>query len=1228
VPATVSFTNQTPGDGSAVWDFGDGITSTQNNPSHTYNREGNFMVTLTVTNAAGCSETIRKAAFIQVQKPQLNITGLPASGCAPLTISPIAGVLTAHTITSWLWNFGDGATSILATPSHTYTATGTYTVKLVYTTLAGCTDSVIITDAVRTGTKPKAAFTLTPKDACAFQGVSFTDNSTGPRTGWFWTFGDGGTSTSQNPLYQYNDTGWFHVQLVVFNNTCPDTLRILNAVHIKPPIAHFNVQNDCDARYKKKFTDVSIGATSWLWAFGDGATSTQTSPVHTYSATGVYAVTLTVSNGECSHTYTRAIKVIDEQPALYSPDTVICRKGLATFTSAGINTANILSWQWYFGDGATDTTRSVATHSYSAAGTYPVRLIITDILGCKDTATLLVKVYGPVAGFSVPATVSCLAKNLITFTDLSVPDAAHPIIKWRWSYGDGTIDSSGVKPYRHSYTGAGNYTVSLIVKDDYGCTDTATKPAAILISQPKADFFSGDTITCTGKPITFTNTSTGNNPQYIWTFGDATTSNAVHPTHNYGSIGTYSISLFATDQYGCKDSITKKDYINVSYPKAAFTVSDSISTCPPMLVNFFHTSTDYTSLTWNFGDGTSSTLDSPSHFYTQPGIYTATLTVSGPGGCTDAATKRIQIKGPSGSFTYTPIAGCKPLTVDFVATSKNNATYTWDFADGNVMVTADSTISHTYTYAGEFIPKLILTDAGGCRVPITGTEVIKVTGVTAGFTMRTTSFCNDGTVQFTNTTVSNDFIASYKWNFGDGSTSTAQHPSHHYTAPGIYTVSLKVTSQYGCQDSLKLIDTVKVYANPAIAISDEPSGCTPVTVTFRGLVLTGDVSKFKWQWNFGNSKTDSLQNPAAQVYTVANAYSVAARVTDDHGCTASAAAVINAYPVPVTDAGANVFICRGSFAQLSATGADTYSWTADASLSCTSCARPLAAPTDSTKYFVTGTTQFGCSSFDSVMVRVHQPFTLQVGPGDTVCSGSTVRLQASGTDKYTWIPSTTVADAASGTTTANPTITTVYKVIAMDNFNCFTDTGYVPIKVWQYPKVDAGPDKTVTIGTSFLLQPKYSTDIVDYQWTNPLQTLNCINCPAPTVNTKGAQNTYAIKVKNEGGCVSVDEITVYAICNGGNLFIPNTFSPNTDGKNDKFYPRGNGLSNIKSLRSYDRWGEAVFIGTHFNANNPAAGWDGTYKGKPLPPDVYVYTCEVVCMNNEVLIYNGNVTLLK
>ena len=1226
-PATVSFTNQTIGGSSVVWDFGDSTTSTAANPIHTYATAGNYTVSLTVTNAMGCSDTVKKTAFIQIEKPQVLLNGLPRSGCAPITIQPTTTILSNHVINGYQWHFGDGTTSTSATPTHTYNSTGIYTVTLVYTTTSGCTDSVVMAGAVKVGTKPHALFAVNPTNVCAYYPITFTDNSTGTANEWFWQFGDGGTSSQQNPVHQYSDTGYFNVQLIVYNNSCPDTLRILNAVHIKPPIANFVVSGNCTNKYTKTFSDYSIGATSWYWSFGDGTTSTQQNPVHTYAAKGAYRVVLSVSNDTCQHSAAMTVMVVDEKAA-FTGDSLLCRNATASFHATGINPAYVTSWRWSFGDGVDSTTVTSATHIYTASGTYYPQLIITDVLGCHDTADGSIKVFGPVAKFGVSAGVSCFYQNSTTFTDTSTSDGTHPIVKWSWNYGDGAVDSSGVRPSVHSYAASGNYTVSLLVKDAFGCADTLTKSAGVLIVQPKADFYSLDTLNCTGKATAFINTSTGDNLQSQWTFGDGASSTVISPVHNYTSVGTYTVKLLVTDQYGCKDSLTRPDYINISYPKAKFAVSDSFSTCPPLLVNFSHQSSDYTSLSWDFGDGTSSTLDSPSHFYTAAGTFTATLTVKGPGGCTDVASQQIIIKGPSGSFSYAPLTGCKPLTVNFTGIAKNIVTYTWDFADGNIAVVTDSLISHTYINAGDFLPKLILTDAGGCSVPIFGLDTVKVTGLTAGYTLSASTFCSNGTAQFTNTTVGNDLITSYAWNFGDGSTSTAQHPSHYYAAPGIYPISLTVASQSGCLDSLINIDTVKVYPNPDVFISHNISGCVPLTVQLQGNVTAGNTATLKWLWDLGNGQSDVQQNPSQQVYTVANAYNITALATDENGCKDTATAVVNAYPIPKVDAGADLFICRGSFAQLMATGAATYSWNASPSLSCTACASPLAAPTDSTQYVVTGTSAFGCVAVDSITVRVHQPFTLQVGPGDTVCAGSTVHLRATGADAYTWIPSTAVSNPSAGITTATPMTTTNYTVAARDNYNCFTDTASVYIKVWQYPTVDAGADQTVSIGSTLTLTPKYSTDIIAYQWSNPMQTLSCTACPSPTVQTKVVQNTYSIEVINSGGCKAKDEITIYAICNGGNLFIPNTFSPNGDGKNDVFYIRGSGIRKVKSLRLYDRWGEIVYTVENADANDVSAGWNGTYKGAPLPPDVYVYTCEVVCMNNEILIYNGNVTLLK
>jgi gliding motility-associated-like protein len=153
-----------------------------------------------------------------------------------------------------------------------------------------------------------------------------------------------------------------------------------------------------------------------------------------------------------------------------------------------------------------------------------------------------------------------------------------------------------------------------------------------------------------------------------------------------------------------------------------------------------------------------------------------------------------------------------------------------------------------------------------------------------------------------------------------------------------------------------------------------------------------------------------------------------------------------------------------------------------------------------------------------------------------------------------------------------------------------------------------------------------SPDITKWKWY-PAKDLSCADCPQPVVTAK--ENTvYKAEAKNEGGCAATDEVTVSVICNDGNVFIPNTFSPNNDGMNEVFYPRGKGITSIKNMKIFNRWGELVYEKSNFSANDAAAGWNGSYKGSILTPDVYVYIVDVVCYNSTVFTLKGNVTLIR
>ena len=138
-----------------------------------------------------------------------------------------------------------------------------------------------------------------------------------------------------------------------------------------------------------------------------------------------------------------------------------------------------------------------------------------------------------------------------------------------------------------------------------------------------------------------------------------------------------------------------------------------------------------------------------------------------------------------------------------------------------------------------------------------------------------------------------------------------------------------------------------------------------------------------------------------------------------------------------------------------------------------------------------------------------------------------------------------------------------------------------------------------------------------------------VSSATPSITVKpNLETQYKVSVQNQGGCTASSLVTIYVLCDGANVFIPNTFSPNADGSNDVFYPRGTGLFTIKQARIFDRWGQEVFARYNFKANDATLGWDGTFKSQKMNTDVYVYMIEIQCDNNSTLIYKGNIALIK
>ncbi len=1077
-PLTVNFQDLSTGGATAwQWDFGDGNVSSLQNPSHTYTAYGSFTVTLVVTNGFGCTDTIVKPDTIQIRRAAITVLGLPVRGCIPFTIFPVPLINSVDAVTSYQWDFGDGGTSLLATPAHTYTIQGTYNVRLIITTSTGCTDTLLIPAAVRVGSKPVANFSAAPTPVCARQPVQFTDLSV-PADEWLWDFGDGSTSTMQHPNHVYNDTGYFTIRLIAYNNGCPDTMVRTNYIYVLPPIARFFSTPDCLNRLRFIFTDVSIAPLTWDWNFGDGSpNSTVQNPVHIFPSLGTYNVTLIVTNGSCADTIINTINAVSENPDFMADRLADCHDATITFAAININATNIVNYLWDFGDGfSMNTSSPAAVHTYTASGNYTVSLTITDINGCTNAFTKnnYIRINGPVANFNATNVSGC--ENLsTTFNDLSVTDGINAITNWQWNFGDGVIQNFSGPPFQHIYNTVGTFSVQLVVTDILGCKDSITLTNLITITDPVPNFVSADTLTCAGAPVTFTNISTPAGFSSQWYFGDGGTSTLTSPVYTYAASGLYDVKLTVTDAFGCSDSITKTAYIRVENPVAGFTVNDSLSSCLPFEVNFTNTSQFYVSSAWDFGPGEgNSTVTDPVHYYSIPGTYPVKLVVTNPGGCKDSIIKNILVYDTVGArVNYLPISGCKPLDVNFnTFTPGQMASYFWDFGDGNTLSTTTPNVSHVYTSFGNFLPSVIMEDPTGCLIPLQGIDTVYISGADANFGIDSSIFCDFATVTFTDSTTFNDPIAFYSWSFGDGGVSAQQSPVHQYNSPGLYSVQLIVETQLGCRDTLTKPNLISVVQRPLIDINGDSVICVNSSLIHAGIFLQPDTSIVTWQWNFPNGNVSTLQNPPPQTYSVAGTFVVTSIATNSTGCKDTTLQTILVNPLPV--------------------------------------------------------------------VTMPGQMTVQTG----------------------------------------------------------------------FP---------VTIPAT------YSPNTVNWIWS-PSTGLSCANCPTPEAGPH-FNTIYQVYFTDDNGCSNLGEIEVIVICKNANLFVPNTFTPNGDGSNDIFYPRGKGLERVKHLRVFNRWGEVVFEKRDFPVNDASSGWNGMYKGNKPKADVYVYQIEVFCDNGDIIRLNGNIALI-
>jgi gliding motility-associated-like protein len=332
---------------------------------------------------------------------------------------------------------------------------------------------------------------------------------------------------------------------------------------------------------------------------------------------------------------------------------------------------------------------------------------------------------------------------------------------------------------------------------------------------------------------------------------------------------------------------------------------------------------------------------------------------------------------------------------------------------------------------------------------------------------------------------------------------------------------------------------------------------------------------------------------------------------------------VHALPNVVVDP-ASPFLCQNSSMTLTASGASTYVWSPATGLDRADIAAPVASPMVSTVYQILGTDDAGCQNTASVKVAVVSKENVTVMPDSiSVCDKETVQLVAKGADIYYWLEDVTGSDAP-GVVTARPTASGIYTVIGRDIHECFTDTALIRVTVLPVPTVDGGPDVEVLAGNPVLLAATGSADVTEWKWT-PADYLSCTDCSQPISSPKKPEE-YIVMVKNAVGCMAKDTVEAKILCVELNVRIPDAFSPNGDGKNDRFVVLG--IGEVKHLVIYDRWGSKVWERSNFYPADASSCWDGTVHGQPGPVGAYVYYVEMECPTGGVFGRRGTVVLVR
>lgn len=690
--------------------------------------------TVSLTTVTGCPGPTLTYSLTAYPKPLANFTINQANPCATSVLFTDNSSVASGSIVSYQWDTGNGGSSTAQSYTQNY-AIGSCSVNLVCTSDMGCKDTIQKPLSV----SPAPTIAFSGSNVCAGANSVFTNNSgiaSGSIVSYSWQFGDGSTSSQNQPQHAYAGQGTYNVTLTAISDkNCPGSGTQTVSVFPLPTVA-FSAANVCDGTSMNfnNASSVPVGSiTNYLWDFTSDGTpdNTTQSPSNLYASAGSYTAQLTaITDHNCIGTHTVLVTVYPNPVAQFTLSNV-CEGIAMTFTNQStIASGAIGSWHWGMGDN-TIATQQNPQHLYSTYGNYYVTLTATSDHNCVASVSEPAVVY-PRPNVLFQSTSACL-NQATQFTNQS-SIAAGTIAKWRWDFdNNGVIDDSvNVNP-SYVYPSAGTMQSRLEALSNSNCASHLINP--VIVHYNPAALFTAPS-TCMPDNTPFTNLSVSSDgviTSYQWDFnGDNITDNVQqNPVYNFAMLGTHPVKLEVQTQYGCTNTIVKSVYVNPK-PVVQFSAQNNIG-CPSLCVNFNNASSigagQIATYQWLFGDNSSPVFSqNASHCY-GTGHYNVTLKAISDSGCVSNLSLPNLVTVypvPVADFSIDP--GEVDITtpqihVDNKATGASSVNYT--FNDGTTQHTPDFTYTFNTDVAKTVLIMQVAVNSYGCRDSIIKPVTIK-----------------------------------------------------------------------------------------------------------------------------------------------------------------------------------------------------------------------------------------------------------------------------------------------------------------------------------------------------------------------------------------------------------------------------------------------------------------------------------------------------------------------